>query len=113
MQETRVQSLGWEDPLEKGMATHSGILAWRIPWMRRLVGYSIHGRKESGTTGLLTRTYLYWNLKRNDANEFTKQKETHRLRKQTYSCQGEGIVREFGMDGYTLLCLQWRTKDLL
>ena len=30
-QETRVQSLGWEDPLEKGMATHSSILAWRIP----------------------------------------------------------------------------------
>ena len=31
MEETRVQSLGWEDPLEKGMATHSSILAWRIP----------------------------------------------------------------------------------
>ena len=32
MWETPVQSLGWEDPLEKGMATHSSILAWRIPW---------------------------------------------------------------------------------
>ena len=32
MQETQVQSLGWEDPLEKRMATHSSILAWRIPW---------------------------------------------------------------------------------
>ena len=32
MWETRVQSLGQEDPLEKGMATHSSILAWRIPW---------------------------------------------------------------------------------
>ena len=32
MQETQVQSLGWEDPLEKGMVTHSSILAWRIPW---------------------------------------------------------------------------------
>ena len=32
VQETQVQSLGWEDPLEKGMATHSSILAWRIPW---------------------------------------------------------------------------------
>ena len=31
-QETRVQSLGWDDPLEKGMATHSNILAWKIPW---------------------------------------------------------------------------------
>ena len=32
MRETWVQSLGWEDPLEKEMATHSSILAWRIPW---------------------------------------------------------------------------------
>ena len=32
MQETQVQSLGWEDPLEKGMATHSSILAWKMPW---------------------------------------------------------------------------------
>ena len=32
MQETQVRSLGWEDPLEKGMATHSSTLAWRIPW---------------------------------------------------------------------------------
>ena len=32
MQETWVQSLGWEDPLEKGTATHSNILAWRISW---------------------------------------------------------------------------------
>ena len=33
VQETWVQSLDWEDPLEKGMATHSSILAWRIPWI--------------------------------------------------------------------------------
>ena len=32
MQEILVQSLGWEDPLEKKMATHSSILSWRIPW---------------------------------------------------------------------------------
>ena len=32
VQETQVQSLGWEDPLEEGMATHSSLLAWRIPW---------------------------------------------------------------------------------
>ena len=32
MWETWVQSLGWEDPLEEGMATHSSVLAWRIPW---------------------------------------------------------------------------------
>ena len=40
MQETWVQSLGQEDPLEKGMATHSSILAWRISEQRNLAGYS-------------------------------------------------------------------------
>ena len=38
MQETWVQSLGQDDPLEKGMATHSSILAWRIPWTGELGG---------------------------------------------------------------------------
>ena len=38
MQETRVQSLGQEDPLEKGKATHSSIFAWRIPWTEEPVG---------------------------------------------------------------------------
>ena len=36
MWETWVQSLGWEDPLEKGKATHSSILAWRIPWTQSM-----------------------------------------------------------------------------
>ena len=36
VRETQVQSLGWEDPLEKEMATHSSILAWEIPWMEEL-----------------------------------------------------------------------------
>ena len=35
MRETRVQSLGWEDPLEKGMATDSSVLAWRILWAEK------------------------------------------------------------------------------
>ena len=39
MQETCVRSLGQEDPLEKGMATYSSILAWRIPWTEDLEGY--------------------------------------------------------------------------
>ena len=46
MQETWVQSLGWEDPLEEGMATHSSILAWRIPGQRSLMHHSPWGRKE-------------------------------------------------------------------
>ena len=41
MPETRVRSLGWEDRLEKEMATHSSILAWKIPWMEKPgAGYS-------------------------------------------------------------------------
>ena len=43
MQETWVQSLGPEDPLEKGIATHSGILAWKIPWTEELGGYDAWG----------------------------------------------------------------------
>ena len=50
MQEMQVQSLGWEDPLEKKMATHSSILAWEMPWQWSLAGYSPWGRKESDMT---------------------------------------------------------------
>ena len=45
MQETWIQSLGWEDPLENGKATHSSILAWRIPWTTCIV----HGVTKSQT----------------------------------------------------------------
>ena len=50
IQETWAQSLGGEDPLEKGVATHSSILAWRIPWAEETGGYSPWGCKESDTT---------------------------------------------------------------
>ena len=50
MEERSVRSLGWEDPLEEGMATHSYILAWRIPWAEGLMGYSSWSCKELGTT---------------------------------------------------------------
>ena len=46
MWETWVRSLGQEDPLEKEMATHSSILAWRIPWMEELGGLQSTGRQE-------------------------------------------------------------------
>ena len=50
MQETQIWSLGWEDPLEKGMATHCSTLAWRIRGQRSLAGCSLGSRKESGVT---------------------------------------------------------------
>ena len=48
MQETRVWSLGQEDPLEKGMATHSSILAWRIPWTEEPGGLQSMGLQRVG-----------------------------------------------------------------
>ena len=46
--ETRVRSRGWEDPLEEGMATHSTILAWRIPWTEEPGGLQSMGSKKVG-----------------------------------------------------------------
>ena len=48
MKETQDQSLGWEDPLEEGMATHSSILAWRIPWTEEPGGLQSMGLQRVG-----------------------------------------------------------------
>ena len=48
MQEIHVRSLGWEDPLEKGTATHSSVLAWRIPWAEELGGLQSMGLQRVG-----------------------------------------------------------------
>ena len=56
MQETQAPSLDWEDPLEKGMATHSSILSWRIPWMEEPGGLQSMGSQRVGhdrTTSLI------------------------------------------------------------
>ena len=50
MQETGVPSVDWKDPLEKEMATHSSILAWRIPWTEEPGGLQSMGSQESDTT---------------------------------------------------------------
>ena len=52
MEETRVQSLGWEDSVEKEMATHSSILAWEIPWAEEPGRLQSMGLQESDTTQL-------------------------------------------------------------
>ena len=54
MWETQVQSLGWEDRLEKEMATYSSILAWEIPWMRSPAGCS-HGVTKESIRSLVTK----------------------------------------------------------
>ena len=58
MQETQVRSLGWEDPQEKEMATHSSILAWKTSWTEEPGGLQSMGRKESGMTERLTLTLI-------------------------------------------------------
>ena len=55
MQKTWDRSLGWEDPLEEGMATHSSILAWRIPWMEEPDGLQSMGSRELDTAERLNR----------------------------------------------------------
>jgi len=59
MQDTWFQSLGWEDPLEKEMATHSSILAWRIPWTEEPGSQSPWGHKESDMTKQHTHTHAH------------------------------------------------------
>ena len=58
MQETWVRSLGWEDPLKEGMATHSSILAWRIPIDRDVLWAKVYGVAESDTTEQLSTDIL-------------------------------------------------------
>ena len=60
MQETWVQSLGLEDPLEKRMVTHSSILAWQSSGKRGLMGYSPWGYRESYTKRLKHTNIPYW-----------------------------------------------------
>ena len=59
VQETQVQSLGSEDSLEKGMATHSSMLAWEISWTEEPVRLQAVGLKEWDTTERLTRPWLF------------------------------------------------------
>ena len=67
MRETQVPSLGREDPLEKGMVTHSSTLAWKIPWTEEADGLRSIGHKKSDTTEHACTQLLYdqtsWSVK--------------------------------------------------
>ena len=62
VQETQIQSLGWEDPLEKGMTTHSSILAWRNPWTEEPGRLQSMGSKESDKTEWLTLSFKKYGM---------------------------------------------------
>ena len=58
-----VRSLGWEDPLEEDTATHSSVLAWRIPQTESLAGYSPQGHKETDTTEVIQHAHTHRDVK--------------------------------------------------
>ena len=62
MRETRVQSLGWEDLLEKEMATHSSILAWKIPWVEELGRLQSMGSQSQTGLSDFTFTFHFFNI---------------------------------------------------
>ena len=61
MQETWVQSLGWKDTLEKGMATHSSILAWRIPWAEESGGLQYMESQRAGHDWMTNTFHMWYN----------------------------------------------------
>ena len=72
MQETRVQSLGREDPLEKGMATHSSTLAWKIPWTEKTGRLPSMGSQSPwGQTRLSNFTFTFFHFGGSDSKEST------------------------------------------
>ena len=83
MQETWVRSLGLEDPLEKEMAIHSSILAWRVPWTEEPVDYSPWGHKELDTTERLTLSLFIESGKMALINLIAGQEWRFRYREQT------------------------------
>ena len=70
MWETPVRSLGWEDPLAEEMATHSSILAWRIPWMEEPGALTVHGVTKS-QKGLKTSLAHFEYFKSEHSDQFS------------------------------------------
>ena len=88
-QETWVRSLGWEDPLEKEMATHSNILAWEISWTEEPGRLQSQGHKESDTTERLNAT----TLRKLTRNNFTPRKNSA-SKKNNIKTKNKGIMSD-------------------
>ena len=85
VQKTQGGSLGWEDPLEKGMETHSSILAWEIPWQSSLMGYSPRSRKELDTTQQLAHTHNFLTQRKTSGPQVKSEGGLRKWRKTTPS----------------------------
>ena len=104
MQETRVRSLGWEDPLEEGMATQSTILAWRIPWTEWA---TVHrGHKELDTSEQLTHT-LEWHMVAVYANDTIVMHTVYTFIYCIYIYYIYSIIHTVLYIQYILLCIQY------
>ena len=96
VQETWVRSLGWEDPLKKGMETHSSILAWRIPWTEESSRLQPMGSQRVGYNFVYaqrvhTRTHTHKRQKRASETRYLPGK----------TLEGRGIYMDFGGLGLT------------
>ena len=67
----QAQPLGWEDPLEEGMATHSSILSWRIPWTEEPGGLQFMGSQRTGHSWASEYTITYCNTEQEEGDTFT------------------------------------------
>ena len=94
VQETWIWSRGQEDRLEKGMATHSSILAWRIPWTEEPVGYSPWSEKESDMTKRLTHESCRKTEKENTALIFKKKEMDNDSYKPEHDYSFQNILRQ-------------------
>ena len=98
MRETRVQSLGWEEPLEKEMAIHSSTIAWKIPWTEEPGRLQSMGRKESDTTEQLHFHfhYLPWLKTEDEGNRNAT--ISLEIMKKIKDINGAEMVRYLGQD---------------
>ena len=101
MQEIQVQSLGWEDALEKGMATHSSILTWRISWTEEPGGLQPMGSEGVGHDGVTNTSNFHFCEKLHKSGVALK---LHLLSRQTPSLRPAGL---FGRHGGVLMAAAW------
>ena len=99
VQETQVLSLGWEDPLEKEMATHSSILAWKIPWMEEPGRLQSVGSQRVDTTKRLHFLGIFHSM---DAPWASQVAEWYRIRLPVQAMQGTRVQSPGGGNGNPL-----------